>query len=287
MIHCIFPAAVCCLLAGAGSLSAQDRDIIPIGMVDSLVKDLSVGKQKIIDADFPGMVKEFTGLNVKVLQGGDPPAAVQKLGDGQWRLGVLQGVEFAWAQAKDAKLTPLMIAVGGQKTIHALLIGKKDGAAKGFDDLKGKAVAILQSREHCRLFADKNSGGSAKKHFGKITYTGNSESALDDILRGKVQAVVADNTALENYKSIKPGGYNRLKVLAQSEQFPATTIAYREGGLSSAVLDKFKEGMLRANDTAKGRDLMANFDITAFVAPPTDYQEQLSAILKAYPAPTK
>ena len=276
-----------CLVVFAASLTtAKDPDVIHIGMVDSLVKDLSPGKQKIIDADFPDMVKEFTGFGSKVLQGGNPFAGAKKLADGQWHLGVFQGVEFGWAQAKDPKLQPLMVAVGSQNSIHALVVAKKESALKGFDDLKGKAVVVLQGREHCRLFAEKGAGGDAKKSF-KVHGTNNAEMALDDVLRGKYAAAVVDSTAFENYREIQPGRFNRLKMLAQSEAFPASVIAYRQGSLSDKVLNQFKSGMLKANDSAKGRDLMANFNITAFHEPPADYAKQLSAITKAYPAPPK
>ncbi len=276
------------LIVSAGwSWAAQDPDVIKIGMVDSLVKDLSPGKQKLIDADFPDMVKEYTGLASKVFQGGDPLSAGQKFVDGQWHLGVFQGVEFAWAQAKDPKLQPLMVAVGREKSIHALLVAKKEGAVASFADLNGRNVKVLQGREHCRLFADKGAGGDAKKHFGKVVATSNAEITLDEILLGKIDAAIVDNAAFENYNDIQPGRFKRMKVLAQSEPFPASVIAYRQGGLSDGVLEKFKTGMLKANDSARGRDLMANFNITAFAAPPADYAKQLGEILKAYPGSGK
>ena len=283
----ILTITTCSLLIGVGFLTAQDPDIIHLGMLDSLVKDLTPGKQKIVESEFPDMVKEFTGFQSKLFQGGDPFTGAKKLADGQWHLGVFQGVEFAWAQSKDPKLRPLMIAVGQEKTIRALVVAKKDSPVKSVADLKGKNIHLLTGREHCRLFADKAADGDAKKHFGKVSLMNNTEMALDDILRGKVEAVVADNTVLENYKSVKPGSYNRLKIVAESETFPATTIAYREGGLNEKAREQFKRGMLKANETDKGRDMMANFNVYAFEPAPADYPKQLEAILKAYPAPGK
>ena len=265
----------------------QEPAVIHLGMVDSLVKDLSPGKQKLGDADFPDMVKEFTGMQSKVFQGGDPLTAAKKLADGQWHLGIFQGVEFAWAQAPDAKLQPLMVAIGTQKSVHAVLVVKADNNAQGFANLKGKNVALHLGREHCRLFADKESAGDAKKFFGKVVATNNAETTLNEVFFNKIDAAIMDNSAFESFKGIQPGRFNKLKVLAQSEPFPATVIAYRQGGLSEGVLKRFKTGMLKANDSDKGRDMMANFNIVAFAAPPEDYAKQLSAIMKAYPAPTK
>src|SRR5262245_25944476 len=269
----------------AAPMTAQDPQVIPIGLVESLVKDLSPGKRKIVETDFPDMVKEFTGLSSKVELGADPFTGAKKLASGDWRLGVFQGVEFAWAQQHDSKLQPLMVAMGREKSIHAVLVAKSDSKASGFADFKGKEISLLTGREHNRLFADKGAGGDARKFFAKVNPTSNSEMALDDVLRGKVEAAIVDNSTMESYREIQPGRFKRLKVIAQSEPFPSSVIVYRQGGLSDAVLEKFKTGMLKANDSDKGRDMMANFNIVSFAAPPADYAKQLEEIRKAYPAP--
>ena len=287
MIHRIAPLMGWLALVLAGPLAAQDPEIIHVGIMDSFVKDLSPDRQRLLDSDFPEAVKEFTGFQSKVLKEGDPFVAAKKMAAGQWHFGVFQGVEFAWAQAKDAKLQPLLLAIGKQRAIHALLVAKKESSMSGFADLKGKSVYVLRSREHCRLFADKGAGGNAQQHFGKVMPTTNSEAALDDILRGKADAAVVDSVTLESYKDIQPGRYNRLKVLAKSEQFPATVIAYYQGVVSKPVVQKFRDGMLEANKTDKGRDTMSEFGITAFEAVPPDYAKPLSEITKAYPAPAK
>jgi ABC-type phosphate/phosphonate transport system substrate-binding protein len=264
-----------------------DPEVMHIGIVDSLVKDLSPGRKEIVDTDFPILVKDFTGFKSRVLQGGDPFAAARKLASGKWHLGVFQGVEFAWAQAGDPKLRPLLVAINKEPTNHALLVTKKDSSLKGFADLKGKSVYLLKSRAHCRLFADKGAGGDAKSFFGKLTRTSAAEDALDDVLRGKVQAAVVDVTALELYKLVNPGRFERLKVLAKSEPFPPTVVAYYQGGLSDAVLRKFRAGMQKANESDKGKDAMSSVRITAFEAVPADFPKMLANIAKAYPAPGK
>jgi ABC-type phosphate/phosphonate transport system substrate-binding protein len=282
-----FLTAGCLLLIAAAPLAAKDPDIIQIGIVDSLVKDLTPGKRKLLDSEFPSLMLEFTGLKSEVLQGGDPLTAGKNFADGKWHLGIFQGVDFAWAQSKDAKLQPLMIAIGPRREIHAVLVVKKDSTAAGFADLKGKAVQLLQGREHCRLFAEKGAKAPLQQFFSKVTKTNSGEGALDEVLIGTAQAAIVDTAALESYKEIQPGRYKRLKVLAESEQFPASVIAYREGVLSKDLLDKFKTGMLKANDSDRGRDLMADFRITSFEEVPADYAKRLSSIAKAYPPPSK
>jgi ABC-type phosphate/phosphonate transport system substrate-binding protein len=265
---------------------ADEPAVLHIGLVDSLVKDLAPGRRDLIDHDFPALVRDFTGLKSKVFQGGSPFTADKKLAQGQWHLAVLQGVEFAWVQAQDAKLRPLLVAINRQRYLHALLVAKKDSPAKGFADLKGKAVYVQPGREHCRLFADKGAGGNASTVF-KVTPAKNVEMALDDVLRSKLAAAVVDENALELYKQVNPGRFGHLKVLAKSEAFPPMVIAYRQGALGPGTLDKLRTGMLRANDSEKGREAMSSARITAFEPVPADFPKRLQAIAKAYPPPSK
>jgi ABC-type phosphate/phosphonate transport system substrate-binding protein len=287
MQHRILILVVGISLLAHGPAAAEDPDVIHIGLVDSLVKDLSPARKKILDSDFPDLVKEFTGFKSQVKQGGDPLAAAKKLEEGAWHLGVFQGIEFAWAQSKDAKVQPLILAVNSKEPVHGLLVVKKGSNLKGFTDLKGKDVRVLQSREHCRLFAEKEAGGDAKSYFGKVLPTRSAQEALDDVLLDKAQAAVVDTAAMEYYQDVHPGRHKRLEALAKSEQFPPTVIAYRQGGLSETALKRFQDGMLKANKTDRGREAMADVGITSFEPVPADFSKLLASIAKSYPPPGK
>jgi ABC-type phosphate/phosphonate transport system substrate-binding protein len=217
-----------------------------------------------------------------VFKGGDYLEMVNKLESGEWHVVICAGVEFAWAQAKNPKVQPLMIALNKPREIHAVLVAKKDSPITGFENLKGKEVLLFAGKPHCKLFADKLGGDAAK-----LTPITSSETALDNVLTGKAAAALVDNIALESYKSIHPGRFARLKTLAQSEQFPPTTIAVWQGRLSDKLHKTFQEGMLKANKSDQGREAMANFRLVAFEPVPTEFQAQLTNILKAYPPPTK
>ena len=85
---------------------ADDPAVHVLGITDSLVKDLTGGKRKIVETDLASMVEDFAGFKAKIELGGDPQAAGKKLADGDWQWGIFQGIEFAWAQAKYPKLSP-------------------------------------------------------------------------------------------------------------------------------------------------------------------------------------
>ena len=262
--------------------AAQDPDIVTFGIVDSLVADLTKGKKDFLKSEFTNLVNDFTTVKSSVFLGGDPLAAGQHLKDGKWHFGVFQGVEFARAQAKYPRLQPFMIATFKQPTLYALLIAKKGGNQTGFDDFKGKNVGVLDAREHCRLFAEKGAGGKAD-FFGKLSKSTNVEDTLDDVLLGKLDAAIVDNANFKVYKEIHPGRFEKLKVVMKSEYFPAPVIAYHSGALTEKTLNKLRDGMLRANKSEKGKEVMDTFRISSFATVPADYQQSLTSILKAYP----
>ena len=275
-------SALCCIALTALPAAAADPAVVAFGIVDSLVTDLSREKRDFLISDFKSLVKDFTEIESTVLLGGDPLRAAQQLQAGTWHLGVFQGVEFAWAQAKHPQLKPLMVAVYKDPKIQAMLMVKKDSKLTGFADLKGKNVSILAGREHCRLFADKGASGKAKDFF-KLTTTNSVEDALDDVVKGKTDAAVVDTANLKIYEEIHPGRFNNLKVLAESETFPMSVIGYYQGVLSEPLLIKLRDGMFKANKSDKGQEIMATFRITRFESVPDNYQESLTKILKAYP----
>lgn len=263
---------------------------VRIGMVQTLFTDVPSPLVQIILQPFGALMKEFTGMDGKMVLGGDPLSLGKDLDDGKVDLAVFHGVEFAWAQNKYPKLRPLMVAITKYKHAQAQLVVRKDMDSSRFGDLKGKPVSLpMRSREHCRLFLARNCNEcgqcNPQTFFSQVVPTVNVERALDDLCLGKVDGVVVDTVALENYQDIKPGCRARLKVLKDSELFPTGVIAYREGSLNETICNRFREGLGNANKTDRGRDMMSMFRITGFETIPDDYAQNLTNILKAYPPP--
>jgi ABC-type phosphate/phosphonate transport system substrate-binding protein len=123
--------------------------------------------------------------------------------------------------------------------------------------------------------------------FGKITNPATVEDALDDVVDGVAQVCVVDSVALDCYKRRKPGRFAKLKIAHSSEIFPAAVVAYRTEILDEATRARFRDGMMNANRTARGRWLMTLWKLTGFEPVPPDYDRTLTEIAKAYPAPLR
>ena len=106
-------------------------------------------------------------------------------------------------------------------------------------------------------------------------------------MNGVVNAPVVDGAALERYKKVKADRFAKLKTAARSEPFPNAVLAYKPGVLSEETLQRVRNGLITANQRAKGRRLLNMCRITRFEAVPSDYEEMLLKIAKAYPPPAE
>ena len=268
-----------CLASGAQS--SFDAGVPP-----SLMQDMSTGQMRFVNDEFPRMIHDFTGLDATLAKRDSVDAVGKSLAAGTDQFAILQGVEYGWLKAKHPEIRPVLVGIYHVTQPKALLLTKKDDAATSFADLKGKSVAILKAgKEYIYLFEQKGAGGDPKQFFGKIVETSNAETALDDILLGKTAAAIVDQASLDNYKDVNPGRFARMQVIAQSEPFPPMGLFYMPGKVSAEIVEKFRSGMLKANDNARSRDAMSTFKITSFEQVPAEYATWVADIVKAYPEP--
>ena len=286
-------AVVAALGAFASPLLAEEAtqtDPVKIGMVDSLFKEVPKTMLPLVMQPFATLMQQQTGLAGQILPAGEYANLSQDLAKDKFQLGVFHGVEFAWAKLKHPELQPLMIAINQDRHLRAYLVVRADMDGTCLDDLEGKILAIPRgTREHCRLFLEKycrKCGHDPKEFFAQITTPPHPEDALDKVYDDEVQATVVDGPALSAYKKRKPGRFEQLQTLLISEKFPAGVVAYHPGQLDVDTLRRFREGMMNANKSALGRQLMTLWKLTAFEPVPSDYEQTLAEIADAYPPPT-
>jgi ABC-type phosphate/phosphonate transport system substrate-binding protein len=269
--------------AEAGPASAQ---AVSFALPPSLIQDMSIGQKKFVNEEFPIMLKDFTGLEATVHLRDSLETIGKNLAAGTDQFAILQGVEYGWLKAKYADLQPLIIGIYHVRQPKAILLTKKDDAAMSFADLKGRPIALLKAgKEYIPLFAKKGAGGDLKSFFGKIVESSNAEAVLDDVLLGKVAAAIVDQASLENYKDVNPGRFARLRTIEESPPFPPMAVFYMPNKVAAETVTKMRTGMLSANASARSRDAMSSFKITAFEAVPADYAKWVADIVKAYPQP--
>jgi ABC-type phosphate/phosphonate transport system substrate-binding protein len=290
----IFRATLVALVAGLSIsfLSADEEQTSPpgtvrIGLVRTLFRDVPEPMVRLMMQPFNALMKEQTGMSGELIPCNDPCELGKRLHEGKMELGVFHGFEFGWAQQKYPDLRPLCIAINRHRNLTANVVVRSDGGASAISDLKGKIIALPRYLPgQCRLYLCRlcrEAGSEPRQFFAKIITPGNVEEALDDVLRGKLQAAVVDGVSLECYAQVKSACFARLKVLKQSEVFPAAVVAYRQGAVDDSTLQRFRQGMVSASQTERGRDLMSMWKLTGFEDVPADYNTTLANIMRAYP----
>ncbi len=288
------------LLLAAASTSLSPRsttatekgepDPVRIGMVQTLFADVPTPLVNLLTPPFKSLMKDFTGLSGQPGAGGGPFDIAKELMEDKIHLGVLHGVEFAWVSQKYPDIKPLMVAVSKYHSLKAHLVVRGDCECVEFIELKGKDIGVpFRAREHLRLYVEKSCRVAGqcdpKSFFGHVKKPAHAEAALDDVLTGKSFAAVVDTLAWENYSDVKPGCYKKLKAMKESDAFPTAVVVYRQGALSDATLNKFRQGMIAANKNERGRDLMSMWKLTGFEDVPANYLQNCAAIMRAYPPP--
>jgi ABC-type phosphate/phosphonate transport system substrate-binding protein len=233
-------------------------------------------------------MRSSTGLECELTVGVPASALGERLGCGKLDLGLFQGIEFAWAFQKDPELRPLAIVVNEKPYLRATLLVAANSPAARFADLKGQSLAIPRhSHEHCYQFLSRccrQQGSEPALFLGKLAKPDTVEDALDDVVDGVIGAAVVEEVPLQHYRRRKPGRCARLKVLQESERFPASVVAYRPGHLDDQKLKALRDGMLATQRDPVGRQLLTWWRTTAFEPVPTDYEKALRDIVRSYPA---
>ena len=283
----------------AASGAAAAAGPVKIGMARNFFHDVPKLVIAFATEPFKAVMRETTGLTGELAVGGDAFSVARDIERGKFQLGIFHGFEFAWVQKKHPELKPLMLAVHCKHTVTAYVLVRKEGAPAAFSNLRGKAIGVPKgTQEHCRLYlertcrdcASRNSANPAscmtpRDYFAHVITPANVETALDQLCLGKYDAVLVDSLGLEFYKDLKPGCFNRLQVLSQSEAFLPPVIAYREGAISSETLTRFEAGLRSADKTEMGKETLKMWKITSFDPIPANFVQQLEASFKAYPPP--
>ncbi len=268
----------------------EDRpNPIRIGVVKSLFRDVPDAMVGVAMKPFSLLMKAQTGLDSELAPPTDTEHLAELLAKNKVQFALFEGVEFAWARRKYPEFRTLVISVNEHQNRQAFLMIRQDSKISRFADLQGKELAIpRRSRIHCHLFVvrlARKCGKEPREFFSKLVTSSNVEAALDDLVDGKLPAVVADREALNCYQHRKPGRFGKLKELQKSEIFPDTVVAYRSGVFGPALLDRFREGLEKADSTPIGRQLLVLWHMTALEKIPADYEKLLADIVKAYPPP--
>ena len=289
-VFCGAAFLVTALFAGPAAAGDESLSAVRIGLVKTLFRDVPEALIPIGLRPLKELMLGQTGVSGDLIPSGDAESLARQLKANQVQLAVFHGVEFAWVHQNYPTLKPLVIAVNGHPFLRAHLVVRADSKIGNDADLKGRVVNLARNQDHCRLFLERRccpAGENASVFFSGEPVQWCAEDALDNVLDDANQAAVVDETTLEAYRNSKPGCAAKLKTIRQSELFPCGVIAYQPGALSDETLTAFRDGLIAAKNSPKAQKLLKSNHLTGFEAVPSDYDQMLLDIAKAYPASVK
>lgn len=273
------------LFAGFGQ--AGEKDVLRIGIPRSAFRDVPPALLSFAGQPFKDLIKAQTGLKGDVANEADWTSVAKKLDEGKLHLGVFQGHEFAWARQKYPGLEAIVCSVPRPKDVQAFLLVRYDCKAESLGELKGGKLAIAKGlRDHAGLFLEKEKAREFKgEGFASVEKTSTVHEAIHTVMDGDADVTIVDSSSWSYFQKLYPGPCQNMRVLAQSEVFPAGTIVYKKGTLDSATIKAIRDGLTMAHKNPKGSRMMNLIRIERFDAVSTSYNGLLKACLKCYPKP--
>lgn len=275
------------LAAVTVSSAQQPVGELKMGMLQGMFRDVKPAMVQALSKPFRELMLKQTGFSGDVEICSDALCLTEKMKDKSLQIGVFHGFEFAWAKSRCDDLVPLIVTRPPGGKVQAVVVVQKDSPYKTLADLKDEPVTLPRgSKAHSVAFLEKLRAGFEKgtaKPETKLTMT--AEDVLTGVVVGEVTAALVDVCALEGYRNLQPGAVKQLKILHESEHFPAAVVAYRKGMITEAQAGRIREGLADAEKTPSGKLLMTLWNLQGFEVPPVGYQAQLDTILKAYPCP--
>jgi ABC-type phosphate/phosphonate transport system substrate-binding protein len=260
---------------------------IRVGMIEGMFRD--VPRPLILAAaePFRSLMHKQTGLTGEVELCTDSHGLARKLKAKSCTVGVFYGIEYAWARKANPDMQPLLVAIPHGRKVTAMIVVSKNEAIQSTADLKGESVIIPRgAKTHSLLFLEKQRAaapGALKTMPNPATL--NVEEALTAVACGNAKAALVDAASLNGYALLQPGAFAQLRILVESESFPAAVIATCKGCLDDDSTKRIKEGLVSANKTAQGRTMLTMWSLKGIEQVPTDYDQQCEKILTSYPPP--
>ena len=261
--------------------------VIKLGVLSGMFRDVPPTLVHAAATPFQDLFKKQTGVESEVEMLDQCDVLADRLKEKKLHFGVFHGFEWAWVKGRYPELQPVAVTVPPKK-IQACLVIHANSKVEKPAELQGACVAVpIGAKAHTYLYLDRLQHTLPA---GCCRLAPENDRGPDDILdavsEGKTPAALMDLAALGAYQDSKPGKGRRLKVLCQSEPFPATVIVFSKGAVDLNSVEKVRSGLVKAKDNPHGRAFLFLWQLKGFEEVNAVYDAELQAVLKAYPPPT-
>ncbi|MBN9120520.1 MAG: PhnD/SsuA/transferrin family substrate-binding protein [Planctomycetes bacterium] len=267
---------------------AAEPPALKIGLPETMFNGVPSAVAQTAARPFQTMFEKQSGFTCEIATPAkDHAELADEIRSGKIDVAVFHGFEYAWVR-QHKELVPLLVTVPITK-LRACLVVNSGSGVKSAEELKGACVAIpSNTKAHCRLYLERLKATLSTDRCEPAKLDGNTvEDALDAVAGGRCPAALVDAAALNAYQKDKPGAGKQLKVLSESDVFPAGVIVYRKDAFDAPTAAKIRNGLIKSVSTAQGKLLTSLWRLEGFAQMSATDEAELDRCLKNYPAPKK
>lgn len=219
-------------------------------------------------------------------------AVIEGLLAGSIDLAELGPASYAQAKARDAAITAFasMIQRLGPHTdsgqsYRSLLIVRRDKNYKELANLQGSSVSLVDPASTSgalipRYMISKLTGEPLESYFGRITFAGSHDRAIQAVQKGFVDAAFVASSQLDEALRNGSARPDEIQVLWKSTPIPYDPFVYR-GQLCSSVIDKIKQAYFQNN--AALQDMFRRLNVDGLTPVADDQYREIREIYAIKP----
>ena len=217
------------------------------------------------------VLKDSLKIPVEFVTAPSYGAVVEGLLAGSIDLAELGPASYAQAKARDARITAFASMVqrigpftDSGDSYRSLLIVRRDRNFNGLASLHGSSISLIDPASTSgalipRYVISKLTGEPFERYFGRITFAGSHDRAIQTVKKGFVDAAFVSSNRLDEALrngSVQP---DEIKVIWKSTPIPYDPFVYR-GQLCTSVIDKIKQAYFQKNAALQDMFRLLNID---------------------------
>ncbi len=161
------------------------------------------------------------------------------------------------------------VNLDGTSTVRSYIFVRADSRINSVSDMKGKRIVFVDRATATGYlfviaFLQEKGISDINKYFGEYFFTGSHDSAIYSVLDNRADIGSAQSTIFNMLVSKDPTIRKELHIIAQSEEFPETTLCLRKN-ISSDIKNRITDILLHMNQDPAGKEVLKKFGALKFI----------------------
>lgn len=228
-----------CLFLVSGLASAADCDNpkpLRIAQVPQINRDMMLAQYQPLYQHLEMLLKR----KVEVVQASSYTAVVEGLIDGTVDVAELGPAAYAQAKKRGADIVAFAAFSGQRGTLfdlskgyRAILVARSERNIDKLEKLKGATISLVDPAStsgalYQRFMIQQQTGMPLERYFGRISFAGSHDRALEAVKLGLTDAAFIANTKFDTAVTSGKLAPNELSIVWQSELIPMDPFVYRK-----------------------------------------------------------